>query len=183
MSSKLSSTLAKLLFSTLFAGLSFFTIIEAKADNQIDLPNEEDIEIKEENDSLETESGDNNNINDEPNGEPVVTIPEIEEGKVRLMAIENNTDATINFERTGDPGTKTLEVGEMVMMQGVPLPVVIRRARPDDGFFVIKPMINDVELLEISLDEATESNPSIIKIEQDGGVYINDDSKIEADNE
>lgn len=180
MSSKLSSTLAKLLFSTFLAGLSFVTTIEVKADNQIDLSNE-DVEMKEENDSSETESGENNNINNELNGEPVVTIPEIEEGKIKLMAIRNKTDATINFQRTGDPGTKTLQVGEMVMMQEVSLPVVIRIARPDNGFLVIKPMINDLGLLEISLDEATERNPSIIKIEQDGRVYINDDSKVGAD--
>ena len=53
------------------------------------------------------------------------------------------------------------------------VPVVIRAARQDDGFVTTEPMINEDGVLEVALDEAGERNLGVIRIEEDGGVYIN----------
>ena len=104
-------------------------------------------------------------------GKPVVTIPETE-GTVDVI-VKNNTNAAIDYQAIGFTENQTLEGGEEYIMQGLPVPVVIRAARQDDGFVTTEPMINEDGVLEVALDEATERNLTVLRIEEDGSVYVN----------
>ena len=178
MNNKLSSTLLKLLFGTFLLGLPVATI-EAKADNHTDMPhdemNHENMEMKQETDS-EPESGAYDSIDGGADGEPVVTLPETE-GEIAVI-LKNNTNAAIDYQAIGFTENQTLEGGEEHTMQGLPVPVVIRAARQDDGFVTTEPMINEDGVLEVTLDEAGERNLGVVRIEEDGGVYINEDSDV-----
>ena len=64
-------------------------------------------------------------------------------------------------------------------MQGLPVPVVIRAARQDDGFIKILPLTDEDKdgILEVSLDEDPDfyddDNIGVLRIEEDGSVYVN----------
>ena len=158
----MNNRLIKLLFSTLLIGLPVLATLEAKADNHTDMPHSE-MEMKEGRDSIDGGY----------DGEPAVTIPETE-GTVSVI-VKNNTNAAIDYQAIGFTENQTLEGGEAHELQGLPVPVVIRAARQDDGFVTTEPMINDDGVLEVALDEASERNLGVVRIEEDGGVYINED--------
>ncbi len=40
-------------------------------------------------------------------------------------------------------------------------------------------MINEDGILEVAFDEATERNLDVVRIEEDGGVYINEECRYE----
>ena len=171
--------LTKILLSSLIVGIPFFTTIDAKADNHTDMPAdmmEEDMMEMEDNDSVEPESATPDSIDGGADGEPVVTIPETE-GEIEII-LKNNTNAAIDYQAVGLTENQTLEGGEAHTLQGLPVPVVIRAARQDDGFVTTEPMINEEGVLEVSLDEASERNLGVIRIEEDGGVYINEDTDV-----
>ena len=165
--------LIKILLSSLIVGIPFFTTVDAKADDGTDMP-AEDLEMKQETDS-EPESGAYDSIDEGYDGEPVVTIPETE-GTINVI-VKNNTNAAIDYQAIGFTENQTLEGGEEHTLQGLPVPVVIRAARQDDGFVTTEPMINDEGVLEIALDETDERNLTVIRIEEDGGVYLNEDTE------
>ena len=180
MSNKLNSTLAKILFSTLLLGLPVFASVSARADMQEGMDGE-DMEMKQD-DSMESESGAYDSIDGGADGEPVVTIPETEE--TIEVIVKNNTNAAIDYQAIGYTENQTLQGGEAHALRGLPVPVVIRAARQDDGFVTTEPMINDEGILEVSLDEAGERNLGVVRIEEDGGVYISqEDSEAGMDSE
>ena len=170
---KLNSTLLKLLFSTALIGLPIFTTLEAKADDNAQMRHE-DMEISQETDS-EPESGAYDSIDGGADGEPVVTLPETE-GEIEVV-LKNNTNAAIDYQAVGMTENQTLEGGEEHTMQGLPVPVVIRAARQDDGFVTTEPMINDDGVLEVTLDEASDRNLGVVRIEEDGGVYVSQEDE------
>ena len=170
------SKLIKFLFSTLLIGLPVLVAVEAKADMHTDMP-QSDVEMEQE-DSIEPESGAYDSIDDGYDGEPVVTIPEEETIEV---IVKNNTNAAIDYQAIGYTENQTLEGGEKHTMTGLSVPVVIRAARQDDGFVTTEPMVNQDGVLEISLDEASERNVGVVRIEEDGGVYIDENSETDAD--
>ena len=170
---KLNSTLLKLLFSTALIGLPIFTTLEAKADDNAQMRHE-DMEISQETDS-EPESGAYDSIDEGADGEPVVTLPETE-GEIEVV-LKNNTNAAIDYQAVGMTENQTLEGGEEHTMQGLPVPVVIRAARQDDGFVTTEPMINDDGVLEVTLDEASDRNLGVVRIEEDGGVYVSQEDE------
>ena len=181
MNNKLNSLLLKLLFGTFLIGLPVFATVEAKADDHIDMPHG-DTEVKQETDSVEPESGAFDSIDGGADGEPVVTIPETED-EIEVV-LKNKTNAAINYQAIGFTENQTLEGGEEHTMQGLPVPVVIRAARQDDGFITTEPTINEDGVLEVILDEAIERNLGVVRIEEDGGVYINEeDSDVSLDSE
>ena len=95
------------------------------------------------------------------------------------VLLKNKTNAAIDYQAVN----QTLEGREEHTLQELPVPVVIRAARLDDGFVTTKPMINQDGVLEVALDEAGERNISVIRIEEDGGVYIDEDTNVnEGDN-
>lgn len=177
---KLNSRLVKLLFSTFLIGLPVLATVEAKADMHENMP-QGDLEMEQGNDNVEPESGVYNSIDEGYDGEPVVTLPETE-GEIEVI-LKNNTNAAIDYQAIGFTENQTLEGGEEHTLQGLPVPVVIRAARQDDGFVTTEPMVNENGVLEVALDEAGERNIGVVRIEEDGEVYINEDSKVGADSE
>ena len=161
----------KLLLGGFIIGLPVFATVEAKADNHEDMP-QQDMEMKQETDS-EPESGAYDSIDEGYDGEPVVTLPETE-GEIEVV-LKNQTNAAIDYQAIGFTENQTLEGGEEQTLQGLPVPVVIRAARQDDGFITTEPMINEDGVLEVALDEAGERNLGVVRIEEDGGVYINEE--------
>ena len=181
MSNKLNSTVAKILFSTFLLGLPVFATVSARADMQEGIDGE-DMEMKQDHDSMEMPDGAYDSIDEGADGEPVVTIPETEE--TIEVIVKNNTNATIDYQAIGYTENQTLEGGEAHALRGLPVPVVIRAARQDDGFVTTEPMINEEGVLEVSLDEAGERNLGVVRIEEDGGVYISqEDSEASMDSE
>ena len=118
-----------------------------------------------------------NNTDGGYDGEPVATVvPTDETINVRL---KNNTNAAIDYQAIGYTENQTLEGGEKHTMINLPLPVVIRSARQDDGFIKILPLANQDKdgVLEVSLDEDPDfyddDNIGVLRIEDDGSVYVN----------
>ena len=185
MRNRLNSTVLKLLFGTVLIGLPVFAAVEAKADNHADMTpdemNQKDMEMERSNESMEPESGAYDSIDNGADGEPVVTIPEAE-GEIAVV-IKNNTNAAIDYQAIGFTENQTIEGGEEQTMQGLPVPVVIRAARQDDGFVTTEPSVNEDGVLEVTLDEAGERNLGIVRIESDGGVYLNQDSDVSVDSQ
>ncbi len=179
-SNKLNSRLVKLLFSTFLIGLPVLATVEAKADMHEDT-SQGDLEMEQGNDNVEPESGAYDSIDEGYDGEPVTTIPETE-GTINVI-VKNNTNAAIDYQAIGFTENQTLEGGEEHTLQGLPVPVVIRAARQDDGFVTTEPMVNEDGVLEVALDEAGERNIGVVRIEEDGEVYINEDSEVGVDSE
>ena len=183
MKNRPNATLLKLLFSTILIGLPGFAVLEAKADNHADMPHnemtEKGMEMERDNESIEPESGAYDSIDSGADGKPVVTIPKTE-AEIAVV-IKNNTNAAVDYQAIGFTENQTLEGGEEQTMQGLPVPVVIRAARQDDGFVTTEPAINDDGVLEVTIDEAGERNLGVVRIESDGGVYINEDSDVSVD--
>ena len=110
-------------------------------------------------------------------GDPVATVMPTE-GTIDIK-LKNNTNAAIDYQAIGYTENQTLEGGEEHTMINLPVPVVIRSARQDDGFIKILPLTNEDKngMLEVSLDEDPDyyddNNLGVIRIEEDGGVYLN----------
>ena len=147
----------------LLIGLPILAIAEAKAD----MP------------ATETESKETpvyNNIDGGADGEPIATVmPSRGTVNVRL---KNDTNAAIDYQAVGYTENQTLEGGEKHTMINLPLPVVIRSARQDDGFIKVMPLADrERGVLEVSLEEDPEfyddPNIGVIRIEEDGSVYLN----------
>lgn len=166
----MSKQFIKILLSGIVVGLPIFANLEAKADNHTDMPSQE-MEMEQGNDSVEPESGAYDSIDGGYDGEPVVTLPKTE-GEIEVI-LKNNTNAAIDYQAIGFTENQTLEGGEEHTLQGLPVPVVIRAARQDDGFVTTEPMVNDDGVLEVALDEAGERNLGVLRIEEDGSVYVN----------
>ena len=176
MNHKLNSLLLKLLFSILIA-LPVFASVEAKADNHTDMPHDEmnhgDMEMKQESEP----DGVYNSIDGGVDGEPVVTVTPTEETvNVKLI---NGTNAAIDYQAIGYTENQTLEGGEKHTMINLPVPVVIRTARQDDGFIKILPLTDKDRdgVLEVTLEEDPDfyddDNLGVLRIEDDGSVYVN----------
>ena len=180
MNKKLSLTLPKLLFGTFLVGLPVFATVEAKADDHTGMPHDEmnhdGMEMEDGSNSAKPESSTNDSIDGGADGEPVVTLPETD-GEIAVV-LKNNTNAAIDYQAIGFTENQTLEGGEEHTMQGLPVPVVIRAARQDDGFVTTEPTINEDGVLEVTLDEASDRNIGVVRIEKDGGVYIDEDSDV-----
>ena len=168
MKSKLNSILFKLLFGTALIGLPVLATIEAKADMHGDMPQDE----MNHDDSAKPESGVYDSIDGGADGKPVVTIPEAEEEIAVIL--KNNTNAAIDYQAMGFTENQTLEGGKEHTLQGLPVPVVIRAARQDDGFVNSEPTINEDGVLEVVLNEADERNLGVVRIEEDGSVYLDE---------
>ncbi|HHP7229529.1 MAG TPA: hypothetical protein ACFCUY_01565 [Xenococcaceae cyanobacterium] len=167
--------LTRIFLGSLLVGLPIFTVLEAKADNHYEsMPNEE---MGVERDETKPESGVYNDIDSGYDGEPTVTIVPTE--GMTNVTLKNNTNAAIDYQAIGYTENQTLEGGEEHTLRELPLPVVIRMARQDDGFIKLLPLENNSEagMLEVSLDEDPDyyddNNIGVIRIEEDGGVYLN----------
>ncbi|HEY9771594.1 MAG TPA: hypothetical protein V6C71_24385 [Coleofasciculaceae cyanobacterium] len=159
------------------------TTVEAKADMHEDT-SQGDLEMEQGNDNVEPESGAYDSIDEGYDGEPVTTIPEAE-GTINVI-VKNNTNAAIDYQAIGFTENQTLGGGEEHTLQGLPVPVVIRAARQDDGFVTTEPMVNEDGVLEVALDEAGERNIGVVRIEEDDSMSTqqmeNMDSEMEMDN-
>ena len=164
--SLLNSKLIQLAMGGLLIGLPILAIAEAKAD----MPAEETPDVKEENPVY-------NNIDEGADGEPVTNVvPSRGTVNVRL---KNETNVPINYQAIGYTENQTLEGGEKHTMINLPVPVVIRSARQDDGFIKIMPLADREQdgVLEVGLEEDPDfyddPNIGVIRIEEDGSVYLN----------
>ena len=163
----LNSKLNKLLMAGLLITVPVFTTLEVKADMYEE---SQDSEVYHNN----MEEGENKGID----GEPVTTITPTD-GTVNVM-VKNQTNAAIDYQAIGYTENQTLEGGETHTMRELPVPVVIRAARQDDGFVTTESMVNEDGVLEITLDEADERNVGVVKIKENGSVYINPDNSANA---
>lgn len=152
-------------------GLPLLTTFEANAD----LYNSE---MSTEKDAIESENLEvDNNTDGGYDGEPIATISPTE-GTVNVM-VKNNTNAAIDYQAIGYTENQTLEGGNEHTMKDLPVPVVIRMARQDDGFIKMQPKTDNSEvgMLEVSLNEDPDfyddDNLGVIRIEEDGSVYLN----------
>ena len=166
----LNSNLTKFFFGGLLVGLPILTALEAKADmHQESMPK---TEMGTESNTVESEDGGLYNESDSGyDGEPVVTVAPTE-GTINVL-VKNKTNAAIDYQARGYTENQTLEGGEQHVMRNLPVPVVIRAARQDDGFIETIPEVNEEGMLELSLDEYPERNVGVVRIEEDGSVYIN----------
>jgi hypothetical protein len=180
---------SKLLFGSLLIGLPLFTTLEAQANmHQESMPNTE-------NNGMETMPSTDNGMETMPNtenndmesenleasesreGEAVATINPTE-GTVDVL-LKNNTNAAIDYQAIGYTENQTLKGGEEHTLRNLPVPVVIRSARQDDGFIKVLPINNTNEAgkLEVTLNEDPEfyddNNVGVLRIEEDGQVYVN----------
>ena len=167
----LNSKFVQLAMGSLLIGLPILSIAEVKADMHADTP------AVEETPDVEEETPVYNNIDGGADGEPVATvIPSRGTVNVRL---KNETNAKIDYQAVGYTENQTLEGGEKHTMINLPVPVVIRSARQDDGFIKIMPLADRDRdgVLEVGLEEDPEfyddPNIGVIRIEEDGSVYLN----------
>ena len=172
----LNSKFIQLAMGGLLIGLPILTIAEAKADMHTDTPAVETPDV-EETPGVEEETPVYNNIDGGADGEPVATVvPSRGTVNVRL---KNDTNVPIDYQAVGYTENQTLEGGEKHTMINLPVPVVIRSARQDDGFIKIMPLADKDRdgVLEVGLEEDPEfyddPNIGVIRIEEDGSVYLN----------
>lgn len=166
--------LTKFLFGSLLIGIPLLATVEAKADMHKDMPRSE-MDMKET--MTPTETGVYNDTDGGYDGEPVATVIPTE-GTINVM-LKNDTNALIDYQAIGYTENQTLEGGEKHTMINLPLPVVIRSARQDGGFIKVMPIdsMEEEGNLEIMLNEDPDfyddSNRGVIRIEEDGSVYLN----------
>ncbi len=165
----LNSSLTRFFLGSLLMGLPLVTTLEAKADMHTDsMPQ---TEMGTENDAIESEDSPYYEGDAGYDGEPIATVVPTE-GTVGVL-VKNQTNAVIDYQAIGYTENQTLEGGKEHVLQDLPVPVVIRAARQDDGFIETIPEVNEEGMLELSLDEYPERNIGVIRIEEDGSVYIN----------
>ncbi len=166
----LNNSLSKFFFSSLLIGFPVLTALDAKADMHTEsMPK---TEMGTENDAVESEEGGLYNESDGGyDGEPTVTVAPTE-GTINVL-VKNKTNAAIDYQARGYTENQTLEGGEQHILRNLPVPVVIRAARQDDGFIETIPEVNQEGMLELTLDEDPERNIGVVRIEEDGSVYIN----------
>ena len=165
----LNSKFIQLAMGGLLIGLPIFAIAEAKADMDTDTPAVET-------ESVEEDTPVYNNIDGGADGELATVVPSRGTVNVRL---KNDTNAAIDYQAIGYTENQTLQGGEKHTMINLPVPVVIRSARQDDGFIKIMPITDEDRdgVLEVGLEEDPEfyddPNIGVIRIEEDGSVYLN----------
>lgn len=167
----LNSSLSKFFFGSLLMGLPLFTTLEAKADmHEESMPK---TEMGTEDNAGEAQQSPIYNETDAGyDGEPIATVVPTE-GTVDVL-VKNKTNAAIDYQAIGYTENQTIEGGEEHVMRDLPVPVVIRAARQDDGFIETMPEVNEEGMLELALDEYPERNVGVVRIEEDGSVYINE---------
>jgi hypothetical protein len=170
--------LSRLLFGSLLIGLPLFTTLKAQANmHQESMPNSGNNGMvsmpNTENNGMESE---NLEASESRDGEAVATINPTE-GTVDVL-LKNNTNAAIDYQAIGYTENQTLKGGEEHTLRNLPVPVVIRSARQDDGFIKVLPITNNNETgkLEVTLNEDPEfyddNNLGVLLIEEDGQVYV-----------
>ena len=172
----LNSKATKILLGSLLFCMPILVSLQAKADMHTDMSQSDELEAPTETDAINDENpyGDTDGGAD---GEPVAVVMPTE-GTIDVM-LENNTNAAIDYQAIGFTENQTLEGGEKHTMVNLPVPVVIRTARQDDGFVKILPLTDTEgsETLKVTLDEDEDfyddDNLGVIRIEADGGVFVN----------
>lgn len=175
--------IGKIFLSLFLFGLPLFTVTEANADMHDDMNHGSETMEEMDRDNMEPEQDSMDNeatLDGSADGEPVVVVaPKEGEDKTIDVMVVNNTNAAIDYQAIGHTENRTLEGGEKYVMEDLPLPVVIRSARQDDGFIKILPLTNPEKngMLEVTLNEDPEfyddDNLGVVRIEEDGGVFIN----------
>lgn len=173
----LNSKAIKLLLGGLLFCLPILASVEAKADIHQELMSQlGELEAETETETINDENP-YNNTDSGADGEPVAVVTPAE-GTIDVM-LENNTNAAIDYQAIGYTENRTLEGGEKHTMVNLPVPVVIRAARQDDGFIKFLPLTDTdgKETLTVTLDEDPDfyddDNLGVIRIEADGGVFLN----------
>ena len=166
----------KFLLGSLLFCMPVLVSLQAKADMHTDTIQPDELEAETETETINDENpyGDTDGGAD---GEPVAVVMPTE-GTIDVM-LENNTNAEIDYQAMGFTENQTLEGGEKHTMVNLPVPVVIRTARQDGGFIKVLPISdsNASETLKVTLDEDEDfyddDNLGVIRIEADGGVFVN----------
>lgn len=168
--------IGKIFLSLFLFGLPLFTVTEANADMDDDMNHDSETMEEMDRDNMDNEA----TLDGGADGEPVVVVaPKEGEDRTIDVMLVNNTNAAIDYQAIGHTENRTLEGGEKYMMEDLPLPVVIRSARQDDGFIKILPLTNPEKngMLEVTLNEDPEfyddDNLGVVRIEEDGGVFVN----------
>lgn len=164
--------ISKIILGGLLAGLPLLATVEVKADDHLEMPSSETEEAPM---SDPMQSPVYNSTDGGADGEPVTTI-DPSQGTIAVM-MKNETNAAIDYQAIGYTENQTLEAGEEHTMTELPVPVVIRSARQDDGFIKILPLTEEDGMLVVTLEEDPEfyddENLGVLSIEEDGSVYVN----------
>ena len=167
----------KILLGSLLFCMPVLVSLQAKADMHTDTDMSQSGELETETEIDINDEDPYNEIDGGADGEPVAVVMPTE-GTVDVM-LENNTNALIDYQAMGFTENQTLEGGEKHTMINLPVPVSIRLARQDDGFVKVLPITDSdtSETLKVTLDEDPDfyddENLGVIRIEADGGVFVN----------
>ncbi len=110
----------------------------------------------------------------EESGKAIATVIPIG-GKVSVK-LTNTTNTAITYEAIDYTERRTLPAKREVVLKDLPAPVTLTLVRPDNGFIQIAATsAANSGLLEVSLSEGKTLNDqqSAIRIQQDGGVFVN----------
>lgn len=166
----------KIVLGSLLFCIPVLVSLQAKADLHTDMSQPDELEAETETETINNENpyGDSDGGAD---GEPIAVVMPTE-GTIDVM-LENDTNAAIDYQAMGFTENQTLEGGEKHTMVNLPVPVSIRLARQDDGFVKVLPITDSdtSETLKVTLDEDPDfyddENLGVIRIEADGGVFVN----------
>lgn len=106
--------------------------------------------------------------------EPITQVP-VPQGNVDVKLI-NNTNARISYEAIAYTQDRILPGGQSVTLQNLPAPVTVTLVREDGGFLDVMPVTTTQNgMLVLTLDEAEnfDDNQGVIRVQQDGQVFLN----------
>lgn len=116
-----------------------------------------------------------------------VTQPPLPETRTdaiaRVMATEgtidvkltNNTNTLVTYQAVGHTDRRVLAGGEETLLQNLPTPITVTLVRQDDGFLQVVPISSEEGMLAVSLEEDPnlDENQGVLRIEEDGQVFLN----------
>jgi len=95
------------------------------------------------------------------------------QGQIR-MRLKNNMQTTVTYQALGQTSPRSLNGGEEVLLQNLPVPMTLTVLRSDGGLVSIVPMSNAQEnVLGLSFNEANGLNDSqlTVRVQSQGQVY------------
>jgi hypothetical protein len=90
------------------------------------------------------------------------------------MRLKNTMQTMVNYQALGETGMRSLQSGEEILMQNLPLPITLTLNRADGGLVKVVPMSNEREgILGIAITEANGLSDSQLNIlvQSEGQVY------------
>jgi hypothetical protein len=90
------------------------------------------------------------------------------------MRLKNTMQTMVNYQALGETSLRSLQSGEEILLQNLPLPVTLTLNRADGGLVKVVPMSNEKEgVLGVSITEANGLSDSQLNllVQSEGQVY------------